>query len=93
VTARIEPKCRHTPVGRVAWPTGMPRRDEAHASTVVCEQPDCQDDASRWVEHITGHRGQFVPFNTPALARQTPASASAGQLNLFTTTESEIAAS
>jgi hypothetical protein len=50
------------PVGRIAWPTGMPERGQAHASTYVCDSSKCQDDAVLWVEEITGHKGEFVPF-------------------------------
>jgi hypothetical protein len=74
---RRDPKCTHrgNPVGRVAWPTGMPQDGEPHASTYVCERPACQDDAAEWVREITGTRGVFVPFEQrqPALFPTTAA--------------------
>lgn len=58
------PECDHLDeqVGRIAWPTGMPGLHESHASTYVCASTKCQADAAAWVEEITGHRGEFVPF-------------------------------
>lgn len=85
------PKCRHTPVGRVAWPTGMPSRNEAHASTYVCARTECREDAARWVEHITGRRGEFVPFTKPNAASHPVTVPKVGQLNLFAHAEEPTA--
>ena len=62
-----DPKCKHysEATGRVAWPTGMPEHNQPHASTTVCPREECREDAARWVEQITGTRGQFVPFTRP----------------------------
>jgi hypothetical protein len=58
-----EPPCLPTcrPVGTIGWPS-RPSRDEAHASTVVCDSPSHQDGAREWVRGITGHAGVFRSF-------------------------------
>lgn len=49
-------------VGRVSWPEDLLNAKGATASTYVCTNPEHQEEAARWVEQITGHRGVFVPF-------------------------------
>ncbi len=50
-------------VGRVSWPEDLlPGLKGAHASTLVCANPEHQHEASLWVEEKTGHRGVFVAF-------------------------------
>jgi hypothetical protein len=47
-------------VGRMCWPTGLTiPRNVAHASRLVCQHPEHQETAAKWVEKITGHRGAF----------------------------------
>jgi hypothetical protein len=57
------PPCLPTcnPAGTIGWPL-EPQRDEAHLSTVVCDSPSHQRQASAWVEAGTGHAGVFRPF-------------------------------
>jgi len=57
-----QPTCRHAPRGYVCWPA-EPHPHEAHASTHTCEREACVEDAARWVEAYTGHRGEFHRFN------------------------------
>jgi hypothetical protein len=49
-------------VGRVSWPEDLQNAKGASASTFVCANPEHQDEAARWVEQVTGHRGVFVAF-------------------------------
>jgi hypothetical protein len=64
IECRFEP---HVPIGYVAYPSG-PIIDPGapHASTYVCDLPECQQEASDWVEGITGHPGEFHPFQDGA---------------------------
>lgn len=55
-------------VGRVSWPEDLQNAKGATASTFVCAHPEHQDEASRWVESITGHRGVFVSFGRSRVA-------------------------
>jgi hypothetical protein len=41
-------------------PTGYDR-DRPHASTTVCERPECQQKAHFWVQGITGETAVYVP--------------------------------
>jgi hypothetical protein len=43
--------------GRVSHPT-----DTGLASIYVCSLPSHRDDAARWVEELTGTRGEFFTF-------------------------------
>lgn len=63
------PNCNHLgeQIGRIAWPTGIPGLGVSHASTYVCGRGACQADATEWVEEVTGHRGELVPFRTEHL--------------------------
>lgn len=56
-------------VGRVSWPQDLFNATGATASTYVCANPQHQEEAARWVEQITGHRGVFVAF-TERLVRR-----------------------
>lgn len=58
-----DPACTHRDqqVGVVCWPTEY-EPGKSHASTYVCARPECQEDAARWVERVTGHPGVFKPF-------------------------------
>ena len=52
--------CSKSTVGRMCWPPGLTiPPDVAHASKNVCDDPEHQAKAARWVEQITGHRGVF----------------------------------
>lgn len=55
-------------VGRVSWPEDLQNTKGAMASTYVCGDPQHQDEAARWVEEITGHRGVFVAFSRRQVA-------------------------
>lgn len=47
-------------VGRMCWPPGLTIPPNVpHASRLVCQHPEHQDNAARWVEQVTGHRGVF----------------------------------
>lgn len=46
--------------GRVCWPTGLTAPATGpHASRLVCQHPEHQETAARWVESATGHPGVF----------------------------------
>lgn len=55
------PTCRHVAQGYVCWPVAY-HRGQPHASTHCCGREACVEDAARWVEAHTGHRGEFHPF-------------------------------
>jgi hypothetical protein len=55
-------------VGTVSWPEDLDG-DGPMASTTVCANPEHRDEAERWVEQATGHRGVFVPFKRAGVAR------------------------
>ena len=66
-----DPPCVATcrPVGTIGWPVN-PQRDEAHASTVVCDSPSHQDEANAWVYSKTRHEGVFRTFAEARKASQ-----------------------
>lgn len=58
-------------VGRMSWPPGLTApQDGPHASRLVCQHPEHQEAAAKWVEQVTGHRGVFehVPPGAEATA-------------------------
>lgn len=57
-----EPPCGMTCgrwAGRVSWPEPLDP-GKAHASTLVCFDPEHRSEAAQWVKSITGHEGVFV---------------------------------
>lgn len=53
---------RHAATGTIGWPTTRPLGSGPHASTQVCERPECQRSAHRWVRNCTGHNGEYRTF-------------------------------
>jgi hypothetical protein len=55
---------RHGPVGYVTNKSQADgyRADRPHASTVVCDRPECQQAAIRWVAGETNETAVFRPF-------------------------------
>lgn len=60
-----EPICvvlEHEFTGRVSSHEGKPGPGEAHASTYVCDEATCIEDALSWVQEMTGRTGKFYRF-------------------------------
>lgn len=58
----------HEPTGTMHWPASASilNPNIPSASTIVCDLPVCQQEASEWVKDITGHPGEFAPFQDGA---------------------------
>lgn len=54
-----DPKCRHKPRGIVS--AGDPE-DGPHASTYVCDRPECIKDAMEWAETFTRSTSSHRPL-------------------------------
>lgn len=53
----------HAATGTIGWPITRPLDlHSPHASTQVCELPECQRSAHRWVRNSTGHDGVYRTF-------------------------------
>jgi hypothetical protein len=58
---------RHTRTGIVTNQPGAYDKSRPHASTVVCDRPECQARAIRWVAGMTNETAVYVPDETKGI--------------------------
>lgn len=52
---------RHARRGLVTNQPGGYDAGRPHASTIVCDRPECQASARHWVQGVTGETAVYVP--------------------------------